>query len=154
MSDAYAELFEFNPAGSPVFCPVPTAFVQWVTGGLGVAGPDDLLVSDPALDQLRVEARGRAVYLVFLTMSFSADRPQVVVDGGVFRNGIVLPGVRFSEKLGNMKDVASAIAIGLVELVPGDTLDARVATDVANTNVEVIDGSLSAIAYPRAIAPA
>ncbi len=152
MSDAFAELFEFNAAGSPIFCPTVGSFVQWESGGLGVAGPDDLIVADAGLDQLRVGAAGAGVYLVFLTMTFSADRPQVIVDGGVFRNGVVLPGIRFSTKLGDMKDVASAIAIGIVSLVAGDTLDARVTTDITNTNVEVIDGSLSALAYPRAIA--
>lgn len=154
MSDAFAELFEFNALGSPIFCPIPAAFNQWESGGLGVAGPDDLVVADVALDQLKIEAAGAGVYFVFLTMTFSADRPQVTVEGGVFRNGVVLPGIRFSSKLGNMKDVDSAVALGIVSLVAGDTLDARVATDIANTNVEVIDGSLTAFAYPRAIAPA
>lgn len=152
MSDAFAELFEFNAAGSPIFCPTVGLFNQWATAGLGEAGPDDLVVADVALDQLKIEAAGAGVYFVFLTMTFSADRPQVTIEGGVFRNGIVLPGIRFSEKLGDIMDVASGVAIGIVKLVAGDTLDARVATDIANTNVEVIDGSLSALAYPRAVA--
>ena len=154
MSDAFAELFEFTPAGTPIPHPIADTFVPWVTGIVGVSGPDDLIVANAALAELTVLPRGAGVYFVFLTMSFSADRNNVVVSGGVFRNGIVLPGVRFTQKLGNMKDIASTVALGVVQLFPGDTLTARVATDLANTNVELIDGSLSAMAYPRAIATA
>ncbi len=153
MSDALAQLFEFTPAGTPIPAPVADTFVPWVTGLAGVGGPDDLIVADAALAELRVEANGEGVYFCFLTMSFSADIAQVVVEGAIFRNGVPLPGLRFMEKLGNFKDVASASAMRLVALVPGDILTARVAADKPNTTIELIDGSLGAMAYPRAIVP-
>ncbi len=151
MSDAFAELFEFNPAGTPIPAPVADTFVPWVTGIVGVGGPDDLIVADAALAELRVEVNGKGVYFCFLTMSFSADVAQVNVEGAIFRNGIPLAGLRFMEKLGNFKDVASSSALGVVELVPGDTLTAHVAADKPNTTIELIDGSLGALAYPRSI---
>lgn len=152
MSDAYASLFEHNEAGSPIPCPVAGIFNQWQTSGVGLAGPDDLMVPDAGADQLRVELAGAGVYLVVVSLTFMANRNNVVVDGAVFKNGGVLQNVRFSQKLGSMFDQTSVDAGGIVELIATDTLDLRVSTDRDNTDVLVLECSLSALVVTRAIA--
>lgn len=152
MSDAFASLFEHNEAGSPIPCPVAGLFNQWRNAGVGLAGPDDLMVPDAGADQLRVEIAGAGVYLILVSLTFRANRNNVLVDGAVFKNGGVLQNVRFSQRLGNMFDEASVDAGGIVELIATDTLDFRVSTDRDNTDVVVLECGLSAWVLTRAIA--
>lgn len=152
MSDAFASLFEHNEVGSPIPCPVAGLFNQWQTGGVGLAGPDDLMVPDAGADQLRVEIAGAGVYLVLVSVTFMANRNNVLVDGAVFKNGAVLQNVRFSQRLSNMFDETSVDAGGIVELSATDTLDLRVSTDRDNTDVIVLECSLFATVVTRAIA--
>ncbi len=151
MSDAYASLFEHNETGSPIPCPVAGIFNQWRTAGVGLAGPDDLMVPDAGTDELRVESAGAGVYLVVVSLTFMANRNNVVVEGAVFKNGGVLQNVRFRQRLGNMFDETSVDAGGIVELIATDTLDLRVSTDRDNTDVIVLECSLSGLVVTRAI---
>lgn len=152
MSDAFASLFEHNEAGSLILCPVAGIFNQWRTAGVGLAGPDDLVVPDAGADQLRVEIAGASVYLILVSMTLIVNRNNVLVDGAVFKNGGVLQNVRFSQRLGNMFDETSVDAGGIVELIASDTLDLRVSTDRDNADVLVLECSLSASVLTRAIA--
>lgn len=154
MSDAYASLFEHNEAGSPIPCPIAGIFNQWRTSGVGLAGPDDLLIPDAGADHLRVENAGAGVYLVVVSLAFKANRTNVVVDGAVFKNGGILQNVRFSQRLGNMFDEASVDAGGIVQLITTDTLDLRVSTDRDNTDVLVLECSLRALVVTRDISDA
>lgn len=137
MSDAFAELFEHNDAGTPLALGAALAFSKWASSGLGEAGPSDLIVPDAVNDDMTVGVNGAGLYEVSGTISFGSDKPNSTTEGSAFVNGVEASKASFHRTIGNANDQGSTSLEGLLRLVAGDVIDLRFNSTVMNTTLKI-----------------
>jgi len=130
----YGHLYENTPGGTNITLTVAGTFYQWVTSTIGEESGTDYVVGSATSDNLTIGVSGAGIYYINVHTCFGGDNNSVI-HGKVYKNAAATI-LEFHRKLGGA-DQGSASTSGLLELVSGDVLDLRFASDGAGTTLIV-----------------
>lgn len=135
----------FASEASPVSVSLPTAnnFVIATGWVVGLESPDDYIDIDEANGTITIGDKGGGLYRVDIGASFESSRANVVIHGEAWKNGVRSNNIGWRRDIGTANQVGNASDWGHGELVPGDILTYRFASDTNATTVTLDHGTFS-----------
>lgn len=141
---SYGQLYE-DGAGSTITVTTAGTFYGWTTASAGLTAGAGFVVADTSnatADRLTVGSSGAGTYLVTFSVSYSGTANRTA-HWTIFKDGVAQGNVSFERKLGTGGDVGSGSCQGMLALVSGNYLDARVTSDNNGDLVVVNHASLT-----------
>ncbi len=149
MSDGLAGLFEHNNAGTALALGAVGVFAKWVSSGISIAGPTDLLVPSAATDDITVGINGGGIYFAVISVTFGSNKVNSMTECSLFLNSAEVNSIGFHRTIGNAADEGAAPATGPITLAVGDVADVRFNSSVVNTTLQLFHINLTLFSLLR-----